>query len=204
MASKNKTMETYLIAGLGNFGKRYENTRHNTGFMALDYLAESLGVSVSVNKFKALCGQTNRKGAKVLLMKPLTFMNLSGEAIRLGSLYFDIPPQNIIIIFDDVDLNLGHIRVRPKGSAGSHNGMKSIIKCLGSEYFPRVRIGIGPKTNDNEDLADFVLGHFSEDSEKLVDKACGVAASAALCIIDEGVSVAMNRYNGVDLGLVCS
>lgn len=192
-------METYLIAGLGNFGKKYENTRHNAGFLALDHIAENLRLNISENKFKALCGSTTRNGIKLFLMKPFTFMNLSGEAILPAALYFDIPFDHIIIIYDDVYLDMGRIRIRPRGSSGGHNGVENIIKNLKSQDFPRVRIGIGPKTNEKEDLKDFVLGRFDSDSKKIMEKVSDEVASAVLHLIDDGLPWTMDHFNGLKI-----
>lgn len=192
-------MKTYLVAGLGNFGQKYENTRHNTGFMVMDVLAELLGVKIGEETFKALCGRTFRHGSKLLLMKPLTFMNLSGEAVLEASSYLDIPVDHIIIISDDVYLDLGRIRVRPKGSSGGHNGIKNIIDCLKTEDFPRVRVGVGPITGCQMDLADFVLAHFDKESDELKKEVFGLAADAVLSIIDEGILKTMDKYNGLRL-----
>lgn len=194
-------METYLIVGLGNYGKKYENTRHNCGFRTLDHLAGNLNININreEKKFKALIAATNRKGLSLLLIKPLTYMNLSGEAVKAVSAYFDIPVDHIIIVSDDVYLERGRLRVRSKGSAGGHNGLKNIIENLGSEDFLRVRIGIGPKKDERQDLVDFVLGHFDKDELELMEKIYEEAAKAILSIIDEGLPKAMDRYNGLNL-----
>lgn len=192
-------METFLFAGLGNPGEKYENTRHNAGYKALDRLAEKLNISVNENKLHSLFGQANLYGKKILLIKPLTFMNLSGEAVLAVSSYFGISKEHIIIIYDDIYLKCGHIRVRPGGSSGGHNGIKNIIECLKTEDFARVRLGTGPKTEKKEDLADFVLGRFEEDKRKLMEKVYDLAADAAFCILEEGVTRAMDRYNGLAL-----
>lgn len=192
-------MDTYLIAGLGNPGKKYENTRHNTGFEVVDILAGLLGVSINESKFRALCGDTKRNGSRLLLIKPLTFMNLSGEAVLEISSYFDIPKEHIIIISDDVYLDLGRIRVRARGSSGGHNGLKNIIDCLKTEDFPRVRVGVGPIPERGETFADFVLSHFNRDSYELRQKAFRLAADATISVIDEGIPRTMDRYNGLNL-----
>lgn len=192
-------METYIIAGLGNFDKSYENTRHNSGFKALDRLANRLNVDIKEKKFNSLCAQTYYNGRKLFLMKPLTWMNLSGMAVKPASQYFNIPVHHIIIVFDDVYLDCGRIRIRPKGSSGGHNGVKNIIELLGSEDFPRVRIGVG-KIKD-EDLKDFVLARFDSEKGKLMDKVFDVVSKALLYVIDEGVYSAMNQYNGLNISI---
>ena len=149
----------YLIAGLGNPGKQYENTRHNAGFMALDALADQLGTSIEEKKHKALCGKGLIGGEKVILLKPQTFMNLSGESIRAAADFYKVDPDHIIVIYDDISLEPGQLRIRKKGSAGGHNGIKSIIAHLGTQEFPRIKVGVGAKP-DRMDLADYVLGHF--------------------------------------------
>ncbi len=188
--------ETWLIAGLGNPGREYEKTRHNCGFRALDMLAESLGCKVDRAKFQGLYGQTTYHGKKLLLLKPQTFMNLSGRAVLQLSAYFQIPPARIIVLFDDISLEPGRLRVRAEGSAGGHNGIKSIIQELGSQSFPRVKIGVGGKPDPDADLAGWVLSPFSASEEKLLCPALERAGQAALTIIDQGVSEAANRFNG--------
>lgn len=188
--------EAWLIAGLGNPGKEYERTRHNAGFRALDTLAAKLGCRVDKAKFQGLYGQTLYNGKKLLLLKPLTFMNLSGRSILQLSAYFHIPPQRIIVLFDDISLEPGRLRVRADGSAGGHNGVKSVIAELGSQEFPRVKIGVGAKPHPDYPLMDWVLGTFSPSDEAAVSSAQERAGEAALCIIDHGVPEAANRYNG--------
>lgn len=191
-----KANETWLIVGLGNPGKEYERTRHNCGFRALDVLAEKLGCRVDKGKFQGLYGQTNYGGKKLLLLKPLTYMNLSGRSVLQLSAYFHVPPQRIIVMFDDISLVPGRLRIRADGSAGGHNGIKSIIAEVGSQDFPRVKIGVGAKPNPDYDLADWVLSTFSAQEEKALSSALERAADAALCIIDSGVPEAANRFNG--------
>ncbi len=191
-------METYLIAGLGNPDKKYDETRHNAGFKAIDKLASRLGVSISEKKFKSLSGSLISGGKKLILIKPQTYMNLSGEAVSMAANYFNIEPDHIIIISDDINFPCGRLRIRAKGSAGGHNGLKSIIALLGSSDFPRVRIGVGDK-KENMDLAAHVLGRFEKDDADIMDKAYEKAAEAVLCIIENGTTEAMNRYNGMDL-----
>ncbi len=191
-----KDQEAWLIVGLGNPGREYEKTRHNCGFRAIDVLAQKLGCSVDKGKFQGLYGQCSYHGAKLLLLKPQTFMNLSGRSILQLSAFFKIPPQRIIVLFDDISLPPGRLRIRANGSAGGHNGIKSIIQELGSQDFPRVKIGVGAKPHPDYDLADWVLSAFSAAEEKELVPALERAADAALCIIDEGTAAASNRFSG--------
>ena len=188
--------ESWLIVGLGNPGREYERTRHNAGFRAIDILAGRLGCKLDKSKFQGLYGQTTYNGMKLFLLKPQTFMNLSGRSVLQLSAYFNIPPQRIIVLFDDISLPPGRLRVRGDGSAGGHNGIKSIIAELGSQDFPRVKIGVGAKPNPEYDLAAWVLSSFSASEEKALLPALGWAGDAALAIMDTGVSQAANRYNG--------
>jgi len=191
-----KTNENWLIVGLGNPGKEYERSRHNCGWRAIDVLADKLSCKVDKGKFQGLYGQVNYNGKKLFLLKPLTYMNLSGRSVLQLSSYFNIPPQRIIVLFDDISLEPGRLRIRPDGSAGGHNGIKSIIAEVGSQAFPRVKIGVGGKPNPEYDLASWVLSSFSASEEKALVSALDRAVDAALCIIDHGVSEAANRYNG--------
>lgn len=191
-----KSQESWLIVGLGNPGSEYEKTRHNCGFRAIDVLADSLGCKIDRAKFQGLYGQVTRKGCKLYLLKPMTYMNLSGRSVLQLSAYFHIPPQHIIVLFDDISLEPGRLRIRADGSAGGHNGIKSIISEVGSQAFPRVKIGVGAKPHQEQDLADWVLSTFSAGEEKQLQSALKRAAEAALCIIDQGVPEAANRYNG--------
>ena len=184
----------YLIAGLGNPGKQYENTRHNAGFMALDALADQLGTSIEEKKHKALCGKGLIGGEKVILLKPQTFMNLSGESIRAAADFYKVDPDHIIVIYDDISLEPGQLRIRKKGSAGGHNGIKSIIAHLGTQEFPRIKVGVGAKP-DRMDLVDYVLGHFSQIESRVMDDAAKEAGQAAQAMILDGIEAAMNRYN---------
>ena len=191
--SKN---DPWLIVGLGNPGREYEKTRHNAGFRAVDLLADKLGCKIDKGKFQGLYGQVTRSGAKLLLLKPQTYMNLSGRSVLQLSAYFHIPPQRIIVLFDDISLEPGRLRIRSDGSAGGHNGIKSIISEVGSQDFPRVKIGVGGKAHPEQDLADHVLSGFSASEEKALQSALERACDAALCIIDRGVPEAANRFNG--------
>ena len=185
----------YIIAGLGNPGSKYENTRHNIGWLAVDELAREQGVTVDRMKFHALTGQCVLAGEKVLLMKPTTYMNNSGEAIEEARNFYKIPTGNVIVLSDDINLPPGKLRIRRKGSAGGHNGLKSIIQCMGTEDFPRVRLGIGAKTHPDMDLADYVLGKFPKGEQEAVEKALKNAAHAAELIVGNDIKEAMNLYN---------
>ncbi len=191
-----RSNEAWLIVGLGNPGKEYAHTRHNCGFRAVDLLAQKLGCKVDKGKFQGLYGQTAYGGRKLLLLKPQTFMNLSGRSVLQLSAYFNIPPQRIIVLFDDISLEPGRLRIRPDGSAGGHNGIKSIISELGSQDFTRVKIGVGGKPHPDADLADWVLSGFTSGEEKALNSALERACDAALCIMDRGTAEAANRYNG--------
>lgn len=191
-----KKSESWLIVGLGNPGKQYEHTRHNAGFRAMDVLSGKLGCKIDKLKFQGLYAQVNYSGKKLYLLKPQTFMNLSGRSVVQLSAYFQIPPQRIIVLFDDISLEPGRLRVRADGSAGGHNGIKSIIAEIGSQEFPRVKIGVGAKAHAEQDLADWVLSGFSANEEKALSSALERAADAALCIIDRGIPETANRYNG--------
>lgn len=188
--------ESWLIVGLGNPGSQYARTRHNCGFRAIDILADKLNCKVDKGKFQGLYGQTVYNGRKLYLLKPQTYMNLSGRSVLQLSAYFNIPPQRIIVLFDDISLTPGRLRVRKDGSAGGHNGIKSIISELGSQDFPRVKIGVGGKPEPERDLADWVLSGFTASEEKLLSSALSNAGDAALCIIEKSVQDAANRYNG--------
>ena len=191
-----KATDSWLIVGLGNPGKDYAHTRHNAGFRCLDVLAENLGCKVDKLKFQGLYGQALYNGRKIFLLKPQTYMNLSGKSVLQLSAYFNIPPARIIVLFDDISLEPGRLRIRPDGSAGGHNGIKSIIAELGSQAFPRVKIGVGGKAHPDQDLADHVLSGFSSSEEKALAVALKNGADAALCIIDKGVPEAANKFNG--------
>jgi PTH1 family peptidyl-tRNA hydrolase len=188
--------ESWLIVGLGNPGKEYAHTRHNAGFRAIDVLADKLGCKVDKLKYQGLYCQVNYQGKKLFLLKPQTYMNLSGRSVLQLSSYFNIPPQQIIVLFDDISLVPGRLRIRGDGSAGGHNGIKSIIAEVGSQDFPRVKIGVGGKAHPDQDLADHVLSGFSAKEEKDLKSALERAADAALTIMDKGVAEAANRYNG--------
>ncbi len=186
----------FLIVGLGNPGKDYENTRHNIGFDVIDKLAEQENIGVLEKKHKALFGKGYIEGQKVILAKPQTYMNLSGESIRELIDYYKIDEkEELIVISDDISLEPGQLRVRKKGSAGGHNGLKNIIQHLGHDEFIRVRMGVGEKPK-GYDLADYVLGHFNKEEQKVMEDAAEMAADAIRTIIKEDVDAAMNRFNG--------
>ena len=186
----------WLIAGLGNPGSEYEKTRHNTGFMSLDLLAARLQVKVSKERFKALTAQADFGGQRLFLMKPLTYMNASGIAVEAAAHFYKIPPERVLVLFDDISLPVGKLRIRKNGSAGGHNGLKSIISCLGSDQFPRVKIGVGAKPHPDYDLADWVLSTVSKTEWPDYQDAMEHAAEAALCIVKNGCETAAAEYNG--------
>ena len=183
-----------VIVGLGNPGKKYENTRHNIGFAAVDYIAEKEGININTGKHKALVGSGYIDGVKVLLVKPQTFMNLSGESLRPIMDFYKLEPEDFLVIFDDIDLDVGRIRIRRKGSAGGHNGIKSIISHLGSMEFPRIKIGVGAKP-PGYDLADYVLGHFSKADQEILQERFEDVYDAVKLIVGDDITEAMNRHN---------
>lgn len=188
-------METlHVVVGLGNLGKQYDRTRHNVGFEVVDVLSENHSIPISKAKHKGLLGEGKIAGKKVILLKPQTYMNLSGESVREILEFYKLEPSKLIIVYDDIDVLPGEIKVRSKGSGGTHNGMRSILYHLQTDAFPRVRIGIG-KPHGQMDLADFVLSKFKADEIKLMQEVISKAASAIECMIGEGVESAMNRFN---------
>lgn len=185
----------WLIAGLGNPGQQYANTRHNMGFLTVDLMAEQASVKLNRLKFKSAYQIFNFAQTRCLVMKPQTFMNLSGEAVREASQFYKIPPAHILILYDDISLPVGKIRVRPRGSAGGHNGIKNIIAHLGTQDFPRIKIGVGaPGPDDN--MIDWVTGTPSMQERKILLDSFERAIQAAACVIQHGCSQAMNDYNG--------
>ncbi len=184
----------YIVAGLGNPGSQYENTRHNAGFITIDALAQKLDIKVDRIKYKSLCTTGIINDKKVLLMKPSTYMNNSGQAIVEAMSFFKVPPEKVIIVFDDISLDVGKMRIRRKGSDGGHNGMKSIIYLSGSDMFPRVKVGIGHKP-EKWNLADWVLSTFSESETKLIKETAEKACDAISLIVDGKTDKAMNLYN---------
>lgn len=186
----------YIVAGLGNPGKEYQNTRHNAGFLAIDALAEKCGASLRRLKFKGLCGEAMIGEKKTLLLKPSTFMNLSGQSVTEAMRFYKVPPERVIVLFDDISLEPGKLRIRRKGSDGGHNGMKNIIYLSGSDQFPRIKLGIGAKPNPDYNLADWVLSKFTKEELPLMEEAAKHAAEACEIIIGEqDIDRAMSLYN---------
>ena len=183
----------YIIACLGNPGKKYAQTRHNAGYMAADYIAEKLSVSVNRSKFDSLCGQATVSGKKVLIMKPLTFMNNSGLAVRQAADFYKIPPEKILVIFDDVNIAPGNIRIKRSGTDGGHNGIKSIIYHLSSDSFPRIKIGVGMP--EHGEMIDWVIGRFPEEDREPVFSALGNVCDAMTLIVAGDMETAMAKYN---------
>lgn len=186
----------YLVAGLGNPGKQYEMTRHNIGFHTIDYIADEYKVKVNKLKYKSLYAECTIAGEKVYLIKPQTYMNLSGESLIDFVKFFKVPPQNVIVISDDINIDTGRLRIRPKGSAGGHNGLKSIIYMLQTDEFPRIRMGVGAPKHEDYELADFVLGRFTKDEIPVMENAIKKAKSAVEEIIRNSTQSAMNKFNG--------
>ena len=186
----------WLIVGLGNPGAKYDGTRHNAGFRALDHYCKVSGQNIDRMKFKALVGEGQFGGARTLFMKPQTFMNLSGEAVRDAAAFYKLDPSHIIVLSDDISLDVGRIRVRGKGSAGGQNGLKNIIYHLNTEQFPRVKIGVGAKPHPDYDLADWVLSRFTNDEQEAIDSAAARAMQAAEEIVRSGAASAAQKFNG--------
>lgn len=188
--------DTFVIIGLGNPGDEYAKTRHNMGFRALDMLSKNTDIEIRKSKFHSLIGQGRIAGKKAVLVKPVTYMNKSGIAARESAMYFDVPSENVIIIYDDIDLPLGSIRIRKSGGAGTHNGMRSVVEQLGTKEFARIRIGVGAASAD-EDLIDRVIGKVPKEEQPILDKAASDAAEAAEDIVRLGIEKAMSRHNHV-------
>lgn len=184
----------WLVVGLGNPGEKYQHTRHNMGFLTVDLLAEKLGVKLNKVKFKAAYNLVNFAGTKCLVMKPQTYMNLSGEAVREAAQFYKIPTDHVLVIYDDISLPVGKLRVRPTGSAGGHNGIKNIIAHLGTQDFPRIKIGVGAPGNSGE-MVDHVIGVPSQAERKVLAEMFEQAIQAAECIITQGCQKAMNEFN---------
>lgn len=185
----------FLIVGLGNPGLQYEKTRHNVGFRAVDKLCDELSVKCDRSKFKSLYADTKIGDKRVLILKPQTYMNNSGQAVTEAMKFYKIPIGKVIVISDDVTLDVGRLRIRAKGSAGGHNGLKDIIELSGSEEFPRIKIGCGKKPHPDYDIKDWVLGKFPKQDEKVIEEVISLAADAALCMVKTDIQTAMNRYN---------
>lgn len=185
----------YLIVGLGNPDKKYENTRHNCGWLALDYIADKRGCKVNKIKYKSFVGECTIAGKRVMLMKPTTYMNNSGQAVTEAMRFYKLPPENVIVIFDDVSLEVGKMRIRQKGSDGGQKGMRSIIYLSGQDTFPRIKIGIGAKPNPQWELADWVLSRFSKEEMQTLETMFDNANEAVELMIDGRIDRAMNMYN---------
>ncbi len=186
---------SWLVVCLGNPGKQYENTRHNIGFMTADELERREGVKVNKLRYRALTGEMKLGGERVLVIKPQTYMNLSGESVKLAGAFYKIPPERVIVISDDVSLPLGKLRIRANGSAGGHNGLKNIIQHLGTDAFPRIKVGVGAPEHPEHEMVDWVIGNFTPAEKKVVAEAVGKAADAIECLIAKGVSEAQNKFN---------
>lgn len=192
-----KTVGTpeFLVVGLGNPDKKYTLTRHNSGFLCVDELAEKHGFKINKLKFKALIADTVISSHRVIVMKPQTYMNLSGEAVREAVNFYKIPPENVIVIFDDISLDVGRLRIKRKGSDGGHNGIKSIVSCISSSNFPRIKLGVGKKPHPDYDLAAWVLSEFKKDEAKPLKEAIDNACDALLLMLDGKIDEAMNKFN---------
>ena len=186
---------SYLIVGLGNPGPKYEMTRHNAGFLAVDLLALQEHVDIKKLKFHALVGDVRLGGERCLLMKPQTMMNLSGDAVAEAANFYKIPPERVLVVCDDISLPVGKLRLRRHGSAGGHNGLRSIIGQLHSDQFPRLKIGVGQKPHPDYDLVDWVLGHFSPQDAKIMDETADRACDAIECLLSQGMDRAMAKFN---------
>ena len=195
MFFSKKPPVTWIVAGLGNPGEQYEYTRHNAGFLVADALGDKGDFPIQKLKYHALTNTAEIGGQGVLVMKPTTFMNLSGEAVGEAARFYKIPADHVLVISDDVDLPLGKLRIRRSGSAGGHNGLKSIIQHLGTDQFPRLRVGVGGKPNPDYDMADWVLSKITGEDRKLLDETVKRAADAVECILKSGVEQPMNKYN---------
>ena len=185
----------WLLVCLGNPGKDYENTRHNIGFMAADELARRENVKINKLRYRALSGEVTVAGQRVLVLKPQTYLNLSGESVKLAGGFYKIPPERVLVISDDVSLPLGKLRIRAGGSAGGHNGLKNIIQHLGTDQFPRIKVGVGAPQHPEHEMVDWVIGNFTPSEKKVVGEAIAKALDAVECIIKDGVQQAQNKFN---------
>jgi PTH1 family peptidyl-tRNA hydrolase len=186
---------TWLVAFLGNPGPKYENTRHNAGFLASEALCAQKNIKINKSKFKALTGSIDLGGQKILLLKPQTYMNLSGESVSAAAKFYRIPPENILVVYDDVNVLPGKLKIKRNGSDGGHNGIKSIIACLGTSDFPRIKIGIGSPPHPDFDRVDWVIGKLTDSELKTIREAAATAADAVEAVVSSGIDRAMNRYN---------
>ena len=196
---EDTTPLTHISVGLGNPGEKYMYTRHNAGFLAIDYLLSKYSVSCDKLKFKALTGEIKLGGVRALLMKPQTFMNASGQAIQEACAFYKIPPENVIVLSDDASFDIGKLRVRKSGSAGGHNGLKSIIECLSSDKFPRIKLGVGQKPNPEYDIADWVLARIPKESEKTFCKLLEYVPSILELMLNGNIEKAMCDFNGLNV-----
>jgi len=195
MFFKKPSNVTWLVVGLGNVGDKYDGTRHNVGFEVMDELARKGNFSVRKIKHRALTQTAEIGGERVLVMKPTTFMNLSGEAIIDAAKFYKVPAERVLVVCDDVSLPTGKLRLRRGGSAGGHNGLKNIIQHLGTDQFPRVKVGVGEKPHPDYDMIDWVMGKFHGENRKIMDEAVKRAADAVECILKSGMDTAMNKFN---------
>lgn len=193
--SRFSSVYDYMIVGLGNPGIKYENTRHNAGFICVDKIAEDYKVTINKAKCKAYVADAEIEGYRCLLVKPQTFMNLSGEAVVPLMKFYKIPPQNVIIIFDDISFDVGQIRIKRKGTHGGHNGMRNIIEQSGTEEFPRIKVGVGKKPHPDYDLVDWVLAKFNDTDKDLINKTADRVSKAVACLVKNGIDTAMNRFS---------
>lgn len=196
---EDSTPITHIIVGLGNPGEKYTYTRHNAGFLAIDYLLNKYSISCDRLKFNAMIGEIKLGGIRALLMKPQTFMNLSGTAIKQACDFYKIPPENVIVLSDDASFDIGKLRIRKSGSAGGHNGLKNIIECLGTDAFPRVKLGVGQKPSPDYDIADWVLARIPKESEKTFLKLLDYIPSILELMLTGNIEKAMCDYNGVSV-----
>lgn len=190
---------TKIVVGLGNPGEKYTYTRHNAGFLAIDYLCQKYGVKCDRLKFKSLCGEVTINGVRTLLLKPQTFMNSSGEAIREACDFYKISPENVIVISDDASFDVGKLRIRKNGSAGGHNGLKSVIECLNSDAFPRIKLGVGQKPNPDYDIADWVLARLPKEKERVFFKVLENMPSILSLMLKGETEKAMCDFNGISI-----
>ena len=186
---------SWLVVCLGNPGKQYENTRHNIGFLTADEIERRSGVKINKLRYRALTGEVTIAGQRVLVLKPQTYMNLSGESVKLAGGFYKIPPERVLVISDDVSLPLGKLRIRGNGSAGGHNGLKNIIQHLGTDCFPRIKVGVGAPQHPDQEMVSWVIGNFTPAEKKVVAEAVGRALDAAECLIAKGVQEAQNKFN---------